>query len=152
MIKHDHLIYFLVFMIMFALVCSIAGQAKAQWWYPFNPYLGFNPYFLPYSPLPYAFYPTFIAPYPFMSAPVLTPPPTRVGAATLIITNPTAGTAAVTVINPTVASVPAVATAVAPSPTPLLSLLATLYSSALYEGLLSTANPLLFATLQYLFL
>jgi hypothetical protein len=134
---------------MFVLICGIAGQTEAQWLFPINPYLGVNPYFLSYyPPFPYYLPPAAIAPYPF-SSPLLAPPvPTRVGAATLIITNPTAGTATLTVVNPTVTA----PTAVAASPPPLLSLLATLYSSALYEGLLSTANPLLFATLQSLFL
>jgi hypothetical protein len=150
MINRNSLIQLLISLMVLFIVFSIAGQAQAQWLYPFNPYLGFNPYFFSYPTLPYAFSPPVFMPYPFFGAPVLTPPlPSRVGAATIIVTNPTAGT--VSIINPTVASVPA-ATVAAPSPTPLLSLLATIYTSALYEGLLSTANPLLFATLQTLFL
>ncbi|MGA1792202.1 MAG: hypothetical protein ACMUIM_12000 [bacterium] len=49
-----------------------------------------------------------------------------------------------------VASVPTTPTVVNPAPAPLFSLLAIIYASALYEGALSTANPLLFAYLQTL--
>jgi len=152
MINRNALIRILISLMVLFIVFSIAGQAQAQWFYPLNPYpfLGFNPYFFSYPTLPYAFSRPAFTPYPFFGAPAFTSPLlTRVGAATIIVTNPTAGT--VSVINPTVASIPAATVAVA-SPPPLLSLLATLYSSALYEGLLSTANPLLFATLQTLFL
>ena len=49
-----------------------------------------------------------------------------------------------------VASVPTTPTIINPTPAPLFSLLAIIYASALYEGALSTANPLLFAYLQTL--
>lgn len=148
MIKHDVSIRILIGVIIFLLVCGITGKAQAQVLYPY-PFLGFNPYFLPYNAFPFPYASPVMPAYPFIGAPVLAPPlPTsRIGAATLIITNPTAGT--VSVINPTVATVPTVTTA---SPPPLLSLLGTIYASALYEGPLSTANPLLFALLQNLFL
>ena len=149
MFKHNSSISFVIGVIIFVLICGVAGQARAQWLYPLNPYLGINPYFLSYPPLPYYYSPAAITPYPSFISPLLASPvlPPRIGAATLIITNPTAGT--VSVINPTVAAAPTVTTA---SPPQLLSLLGTLYASALYEGLLSTANPLLFALLQNLFM
>jgi hypothetical protein len=144
---------FICIIVMF-LVCGMAGNAQSQV-YPFNPFLAFNPYLFSFPPLPSAYAPSIFPAYPSLLnaaslvpvPPVLTP---RIGAATIIIANPTAGT--VTVVNPTVATAPAVATTVAPASPPLLSLLGTIYASALYEGLLSTANPLLFALLQNLFL
>ena len=98
----------------------------------------------------------------------LSPPFQRAPNATIIFTSPalTAVTAspgviligANTVLAPqtaatapaVVASVPTTPTVVNPQPAPLFSLLAIIYASALYEGALSTANPLLFAYLQTL--
>ena len=140
-------IYILVGIMVLLILGSFVTEAMAQ--NPFFPFWGFNPYpyyfgFIPPVPPTLAYFPPVYAPNPVMAY----PPLTRAGAATIIITNPTAGT--VTVLNPTVAA-PTVVTA-APSPPPLLSLLGTIYASALYEGALSTANPLLFALLQNLFL
>jgi len=145
MLKHRYAILLLLGIVILFLTFGMVTQAQAQWFYPY-----YNPFFGPYSRLSFGFYPPVMPVYPFLGAPVVAPPlPSRVGAATIIITNPTAGT--VSVLNPTVASVPTVTAAVA-SPPPLLSLLATVYSTALYEGALSTENPLLFALLQNLFL
>ena len=59
-----------------------------------------------------------------------------------------------TAVTPVVATTPVTTPAVItpPAPAPLLSILAILYASALYEGALSTANPLLFAYLSSLVL
>ncbi|MGA1843613.1 MAG: hypothetical protein ACMUIS_03515 [bacterium] len=143
----DGIIPILIGVMLFLVVCGLAGNGECQFYYP---YFGFYPYFAPYPPIPFGLTFPIVPSYPFMSSPALVPPlPTRVGAATIIVTNPTAGT--VSVLNPTVAA-PTVTTTATAAPPPLLSILGTLYSSLLYEGLLSTANPLLFATLQYLFL
>ena len=151
--KFDNLTYFLIGILTLVLVCGFAAEVISQ--IPFYPpvYLGWgiNPYLYPYAVIPTitpssAYLPLSYPTNLFYSAPAFSPFP-RVGAATIIVTNPTAGT--VSVINPTVASVPTATTA---SPPPLLSLLGTIYASALYEGALSTANPLLFALLQNLFL
>ena len=138
----------LIVVIIFLLVIGIAGKVKAQGFYPY-PFLGLNPFFTSYPAFPFAYAPPIFPVNPFIGAPLVAPPAplSRIGAATIIVTNPTAGT--VSVINPTVATAPTVTTA---SPPPLLSLLGTIYASALYEGALSTANPLLFALLQNLFL
>jgi hypothetical protein len=145
----------LILVAVLIIFCGFASEGTAQvpFWFPqFVPW-GFNPFLYPSSPIPQVFpsaapLPITYPPIPYYSLPAFSPL-TRVGAATIIISNPTAGT--VSVINPTVASTPAVTVASA-SPPPLLSLLGTIYASALYEGPLSTANPLLFALLQNLFL
>ena len=149
----DNLIYVLIGMLVLAIVCGFAAEGMSQApFYPIvNPGFGVNPYLYPFAAFPPIFPSPALLPlsypaFPLNSAPAFSPFP-RIGAATIIITDPTAGT--VSVINPTVAAVPTVTTA---SPPPLLSLLGTLYASALYEGPLSTANPLLFALLQNLFL
>jgi len=148
MFNRSRTIKVLVCIFILLLVTGMAVVAQAQF---YNPLLGLNPFFFPYYPqLSFSYYPPVIPSYPLIGAPVFAPPlpVSRLGAATIIVTNPTAGT--VSVINPAVASVPAVPTAAAPAP--LLSLLGTIYASALYEGALSTENPLLFALLQNLFL
>jgi len=151
--KYDSSIYVLIGVLTLVLICGFAAEGMSQ--VPFYPpaYLGWgiNPYLYPFAVIPTIAPSTPFLPlsYPtnlFYSAPAFSPFP-RVGAATIIVTNPTAGT--VSVINPTVTSAPTATTA---SPPPLLSLLGTIYASALYEGALSTANPLLFALLQNLFL
>jgi len=119
------------------------------------PYLASQAWLNPYWP---AITPATAFPPPFQRAPN----------ATIIFTSPalTAVTAspgviligANTVLAPqtavtapaVVASVPTLPTVVNPTPAPLFSLLAIIYASALYEGALSTANPLLFAYLQTL--
>jgi hypothetical protein len=58
----------------------------------------------------------------------------------------------VSVINPTVAAAPTVTPTAVAAPTPLLSILAPLYASLLYNSPLTTANPLLNALLQTVFL
>ncbi|MGA1845105.1 MAG: hypothetical protein ACMUIS_11140 [bacterium] len=145
---------FVVALICIAMVfmfCGLATEGIAQVPYLY-PFWGFSTFgypfgaFPPVAPVSGLFPPSYPA-LPYYSPPSISAFP-RIGAATIIVTNPTAGT--VSVINPTVAA-PTVATAPA-SPPPLLSLLATIYTSALYEGALSTANPLLFALLQNLFL
>jgi len=142
----DGIIPILIVVMLFIVVCGLPGHGGCQF---FNPYFGFYPFYAPYPMIPFGLTLPPLPRYPFISSPALVPPlPTRVGAATIIVTNPTAGT--VSVLNPTVAA--PTLTATAPAPPPLLTILGTLYSSLLYEGLLSTANPLLFATLQYLFL
>ena len=146
MSRYNKSIYVLIGIMVLLILCSFVTEAMAQ---GFNPFWGYNfyPYYLraiPPFPTAPAYYPQIYAPSPLLAY----SPLSRVGAATIIVTNPTAGT--VSVLNPAVAT-PTVVTA-APSPPPLLSLLATIYASALYEGALSTANPLLFALLQNLFL
>ena len=149
MLDRSRTIQVFICIFILLLISGIAGMAQAQF---YNPFLGLNPFFFPYYPaqLSIGFYPPVLPSYPLIGAPAFAPPlpVSRLGAATIIVTNPTAGT--VSVINPTVASVPAVPTAAAPAP--LFSLLGTVYASALYEGALSTENPLLFALLQNLFL
>ena len=141
----------LICIVMVFMICGLAAEAIAQAPYLY-PFWGFGPFGYGYgafpriAPISGLFPPRYPA-LPYYSAPSLSAFP-RVGAATIIVTNPTAGT--VSVINPAAAT-PTVVAAPA-SPPPLLSLLATIYTSALYEGALSTANPLLFALLQNLFL
>jgi hypothetical protein len=148
--KHENSIYVLIGVLILVIVCGFAAEGMSQVpFYP-PPYIGwgFNPFLNPFAIAPIgSYFPLLSSPQiPLYSAPAVSPF-SRIGAATIIVTNPTAGT--VSVINPTVATTPTVTTA---SPPPLLSLLATVYASALYEGALSTANPLLFALLQNLFL
>ncbi|MGA1792203.1 MAG: hypothetical protein ACMUIM_12005 [bacterium] len=151
---HDSSIYALILLVTLIILCSFAteGMAQAPLFFPQYVPWGINSFMYPFAPIPPtitvpAFFPPSYPTIPYYNAPVFSPL-TRVGAATIIVTNPTAGT--VSVINPAVATTPAVPAAT--SPAPLLSLLATVYTSALYEGALSTANPLLFALLQNLFL
>ncbi|MGA1843670.1 MAG: hypothetical protein ACMUIS_03800 [bacterium] len=123
----------------------------------------------------YPFFPAvpFLFPVPYYGIPVAIPFPRMVPApaplttyqrspnATIIIpTGITAvGTApgvfvigGTTAVSPVVASASVTAPTVTtpPAPSPLLSILAVLYASALYDGPLSTANPLLFAYLTQL--
>ena len=151
---HDSSIYVLILLATLIILCSFATESMAQGPFLFPQYLpwGINSFMYPFAPIPPAitapaFFPLSYPMVPYYNARVFSPL-TRVGAATIIVTNPTAGT--VSVINPAVATAPTVPAAT--SPAPLLSLLATVYASALYEGALSTANPLLFALLQNLFL
>jgi hypothetical protein len=154
--KKDKSFYVLISVAVLIIFFGLIKVGMAQAPSFFSPYVpwGINSYMypFPFAPIPSVTPPTvffpasYPAPIPYFNSPAFSPL-TRVGAATIIISNPTAGT--VSVVNPTVASTPAVT---ATAPAPLLSLLATIYSSALYEGLLSTANPLLFALLQNLFL
>jgi hypothetical protein len=152
---HDSSIYVLILVATLIILCSFATESMAQAPFLFPQYMpwGINSFMYPFAPIPpaiippAAFFPISYPTIPYYNAPVFSPL-TRVGAATIIVTNPTAGT--VSVINPAVATAPTVPAAT--SPAPLLSLLATVYASALYEGALSTANPLLFALLQNLFL
>jgi len=152
----DSSIYVLILVATLVILCSFVTEGMAQAPFLFPQYMpwGINSFIYPFAPIPPAltspaFFPIPISypTIPYYNSPVFSPL-TRVGAATIIVTNPTAGT--VSVINPAVATTPAVPAAT--SPAPLLSLLATVYASALYEGALSTANPLLFALLQNLFL
>lgn len=145
----------LILMAVFIILCGLAteGTAQVPFLYPQYVQWGMNPFLYPFSSIPQIFpstAPSLIGypPIPYYGLPVFSPL-NRVGAATIIISNPTAGI--VSVINPAVASTPGVPVA-STSPPPLLSLLATIYASALYEGALSTANPLLFDLLQGLFL
>lgn len=141
--------YFLIGIIALFILFSIAPQGISQ--VPFFPfYWGMNPYLpwispVPISPLLAPIY----SPLTYFPTPVFSPL-SRVGAATIIITNPTAGT--VSIINPTVAAAPVVTAVAPPAPAPLLSVLAPLYASLLYESPLTTANPLLNALLQNIFL
>ena len=151
---HDRSIYVLILVATLIILCSFATKGIAQSPFLFPQYVpwGINSFIYPFAAIPPAltsppFFPISYPAVPYYNAPVFSPL-TRIGAATIIVTNPTAGT--VSVINPAVATAPTVPTAAAPAP--LLSLLATVYASALYEGALSTANPLLFALLQNLFL
>ena len=142
--------YIVIAIMALLIIFSLATEGMSQVPYPF-PFLGINPYFPIFPPV---FPPPVLSPPVYPSFPYVSPTlPSifpRVGAATIIITNPTAGT--VSVINPTVAAVPAVANTAVTSPTPLLSVLAPLYASLLYNSPLTTANPLLNALLQTLFL
>ena len=152
MMRHDRELVVLLCVLLLCLVFGMNGSSFAQYPYPFNPLFTYNPFYYPYPPAPFSFSPL-IPTYPFPASPLISPlsyPAPRIGAATIILTNPTAGT--VSVLNPTVASAPVLNTAVTASPPPLLSILGIVYTSALYEGALSTANPLLFALLQSLFL
>jgi hypothetical protein len=132
-------------MLCFILIFSFSSKSMAQSFFPYNPYPALwttSPWYVP--PLPvYA---------PVLPSPLLAPPApvpvTRYPAATIIITNPTAGTATVN----TVAPAPATTTSLIGTYTPLVSTLATLYTSALYNSPLSVANPLLFAVLSNLFI
>ena len=151
---HERSIYVLILVATLIILCGFATEGMAQAPILFPQYVpwGINSFIYPFAAIPPtitapAYYPIGYPAAPYFNPPVFSPL-TRVGAATIIVTNPTAGT--VSVINPAVATTPTVPTAA--SPAPLLSLLATVYASALYEGALSTANPLLFALLQNLFL
>ncbi|MGA1843923.1 MAG: hypothetical protein ACMUIS_05115 [bacterium] len=152
MMRHDRELAVLLCVLFLCLVFGMCGSSFAQYPYPFNPFFTYNPYYYPYLSLPFAPYPL-IPTSPFPASPLISAlslPAPRIGAATIIVTNPTAGT--VSVLNPTVASAPVLNTAVTASPPPLLSILGIIYTSALYEGALSTENPLIFALLQNLFL
>lgn len=157
--RHDRLIYVLICVMILTIICGIATEGMSQSWYPGYYGWGFNPYYLPILPEYFGFLPppVILSPQkfinPLFSPPVISSVP-RIAAATIIILNPTAATPVVTIINPTVTAVPTVTAATAPaSPSPLLSLLVTNYVSALYApALLTTANPLLSALLQNLFL
>ncbi|MGA1864295.1 MAG: hypothetical protein ACMUHX_04465 [bacterium] len=142
--------YIILAIMVLLIIFSFATEGMSQLLYPF-PFLGINPYFPIFPPV---FPPPVLAPPVFSSFPYVSPTlPSilpRVGAATIIITNPTAGT--VSVINPTVAAVPTITTTPVAAPTPLLSVLAPLYASLLYESPLTSANPLLNAVLQTIFL
>ncbi|MGA1840225.1 MAG: hypothetical protein ACMUIU_06320 [bacterium] len=151
----DSVIHILILVAIMIIVFGLASEGTAQGPFLFPQYFqwGINPLLYPFSPIPQIFPSTApltmgYPPIPYSSMPAFSPL-TRVGAATIIVSNPTAGI--ISVINPTVASTPTVPV-VSTSPPPLLSLLATIYASALYEGALSMANPLLFALLQSLFL
>ncbi|MGA1796890.1 MAG: hypothetical protein ACMUIL_13630 [bacterium] len=141
----------LICIAMVFMVCGLATEGTAQVPYLY-PFWGFGAFGYPFGAFPPVapvsrLFPLSYPALPYYSPPSLSAFP-RIGAATIIVTNPTAGT--VSVINPTVAA--PTLTAAPASPPPLLSLLATVYTSALYEGALSTENPLLFALLQNLFL
>ncbi|MBN2372504.1 hypothetical protein JXL19_01780 [bacterium] len=149
--RYNLSVYVLTSVMALIILCVFSTSGFAQPWGPFGNYYGWGYPYYSYFSLPA--FPRFGAPFFPAPAPYITPftippvvsPLSRIGAATIIVTNPTAGT--VSVVNPAVATAPAVAS----TPAPLLSLLATIYASALYEGALSTANPLLFALLQTLF-
>ena len=133
----------------------------------YSPYFYVNPYFsfapvTPWIPSPFT-PPSLLFPAPqYFPSPVPTLPLVRYPQATIILStgitavSPTAGALVVgapTVVSPptTTSVISTVAPAVtATTPAPLLSLLSIIYASALYEGLLSTANPLLFAYLSTL--
>ncbi|MEW6379151.1 MAG: hypothetical protein AB1611_06045 [bacterium] len=125
----------------------------------------YNPYFDPFLPVtPFA--PVSYSPYPLLPpVPIAPVPYIRAPQATIILStgitavSPTAGAVVIgapTVVTPTTAptivstTTPTVTTA---APSPLFSILAVLYSGALYAPApLSTANPLLFAYLSSLFI
>ena len=151
---YNRSMYILIAVMALIIVFGFATKGAAQPWGPFGNYYGWGyPYYNYFPSLGFSRFASPTVPFIPAPAPYITPfiippmvsPLSRIGAATIIVTDPTAGT--VSVINPTVAAVPTVAS----TPAPLLSLLATVYASALYEGALSTANPLLFALLQNLF-
>jgi len=136
----------------------------------YDPYFYVNPYFsltpiTPWVPYPFAPPPLLFPAPQYFPAPVPTLPLVRYPAATIILStgitaiSPTAGALVVgapTIISPTTTTsvistaVPTVAAVAAPAP--LLSILSIIYASALFAhtGLLSTANPLLFAYLSTL--
>lgn len=142
--------YIVIVIMVLLIIFSLATEGVSQVPYLY-PFLGINPYFPIFPPVfpPPVLSPTVYSPFPYVT-PTLPSILPRVGAATIIITNPTAGT--VSVINPTVAAAPTVAPTAVAAPTPLLSILAPLYASLLYESPLTTANPLLNALLQTVFL
>ncbi|MGA1876055.1 MAG: hypothetical protein ACMUIA_10645 [bacterium] len=152
--------------LIFTLGISVP-KGVCQYYFPtysVNPYFSFAPV-TPWIPSPFAPPPLLFPPPQYIPAPVLpTLPLIRYPQATIILStgitavSPTAGALVVgapTIISPTTTTsvistaVPAVTAA---APAPLLSILSIIYASALFAhtGLLSTANPLLFAYLSTL--
>ena len=124
-----------------------------------------NPY-IPYSPfMPLAYTPVLPPPLPLFPVPYAPIPVSRAPQATIILSSgitavsPTAGVVVIgapTVVTPTtaptiVSTVPTTTTTAAPAP--LLSILVSLYATAIYSPTpLSVANPLLFAYISSLIL
>lgn len=137
------------FIFMVVIIASGFSLREGRCQYPGVPY----PVFMPWAQVP---------PFQFLPAPIIPIPYARSPHATIIISpgitavSPTAGVVVIgapTVVSPTTAAtiVSTTPTTTAPAaPAPLFSILATLYSSAVYDSPLSIANPLLFAYLSTL--
>ncbi|MCL6582377.1 MAG: hypothetical protein K6U11_01945 [bacterium] len=141
------------FILMLSIIIVGFIFKKGECQYPVAPY----PVLMPWIQAP---------PVPLFPAPLVPIPYSRAPQATIIISpgltavSPTAGTLVIgapTVVTPTTA--PTIISAATPTttttaaPAPLLSILAVLYTSALYSPTpLSVANPLLFAYLSSLIL
>ncbi|MEW5804583.1 MAG: hypothetical protein AB1847_21020 [bacterium] len=143
-------IYFIILLSVF--IVAIASQ-KGRCQYLGVPY----PPFIPWSMVPpVQLLPAPALPIPYTRAPqatiIISPGVTAVSTApgVVVIGAPTVVTPAAA---PTVVSTVPTATATAAAPAPLLGILVTLYSSAIYSPTpLSIANPLLFAYLSTLLL